>query len=121
MMDVISGKQTPEMQALMGQAGVKPGGGFMEGAAGIAPWILMPSLLGAMGFEGMLPQLAGYAMIPSLQGKIQSMMGRDPEAIRRVQEAYVKGLKSVPAAAKGGGGKAGVPAIAGPAAAGQAM
>lgn len=120
MIDIISGKQTPELQALMQQGGVRPGGGMMEGMAGIAPWILMPSLLGAMGFEGILPQLAGYAAIPSIQGKVQSMMGRDPAAIQRVQEAYVKGLTKVPTGA-GGKTKGSVkyaPVTAGPAAAG---
>jgi hypothetical protein len=119
MTDIISGRQTPQLQALMEQGGVKPGGGMVEGMAGIAPWILMPSLLGAMGFEGTLSQLLGYAAIPSIQGRVQTWMGRDPEAIRRVQEAYIKGLKSVPAGGKGGA--APIPPAAGPAAAGQVM
>jgi len=88
--DVVGGG-SPELQAFLQSQGVKPGGGFMEGAMNMLPWFAVPMGLQAMGVEGILPQLAGYASIPFLQQKMQGMMGRDPEKIRQATQAYLAG------------------------------
>ena len=88
--DVVGGG-SPELRSFMETQGVNPGGGFMEGAMNMLPWFAVPMGLQAMGIEGILPQLAGYATIPYLQQKMQGAMGRDPEKIRKATQAYLAG------------------------------